>query len=216
MIARGAGRLLGFEIIWNFNQPYAATSITDFWRRWHISLSTWLRDYLYIPLGWSRRGVARTYVNLVATMLLGGLWHGAAWTFVGWGALHGAALAIERRAQGRRPAVGRRSVVGWLTTMAVVFVGWWLFRCRSTTMLIAMATSLTELAWMPQHSVMVRSLLVLSVPVVCIEMWQYRQRDLLAPVALGRWSFAALNASLVLSTFAMWNSFQHGFIYFQF
>jgi alginate O-acetyltransferase complex protein AlgI len=85
LIARGTGRLLGFELVWNFNQPYFASSIADFWRRWHISLSTWLRDYLYIPLGGSRRGPRRTYVNLLATMLLGGLWHGAAWNFVAWG-----------------------------------------------------------------------------------------------------------------------------------
>src|SRR6185295_2592996 len=88
-IARGVAKLLGFELMRNFEQPYFATNITDFWRRWHISLSTWLRDYLYIPLGGNRRGPARTYVNLMLTMLLGGLWHGAAWNFVLWGLWHG-------------------------------------------------------------------------------------------------------------------------------
>jgi alginate O-acetyltransferase complex protein AlgI len=87
-IARGSAQLLGFHFMLNFKQPYLATSLKDFWRRWHISLSTWLRDYLYIPLGGSRRGSLKTYRNLALTMLLGGLWHGANWTFVIWG-LHG-------------------------------------------------------------------------------------------------------------------------------
>ncbi len=95
-IARGAAQLMGFHFMVNFRQPYLATSLQDFWRRWHISLSTWLRDYLYIPLGGNRKGEARTYVNLLVTMLLGGLWHGANWTFVIWGFLHGGALAVER------------------------------------------------------------------------------------------------------------------------
>jgi len=95
-MARGAAQLMGFHFMVNFRQPYLATSLQDFWRRWHISLSTWLRDYLYIPLGGNRKGERRTYVNLLLTMLLGGLWHGANWTFVIWGFLHGGALAVER------------------------------------------------------------------------------------------------------------------------
>jgi len=95
-MAIGLGLVLGFVFPKNFDSPYRSRSITEFWRRWHLSLSTWLRDYLYIPLGGNRRGAARTYVNLTAVMLLGGLWHGAAWTFVAWGAAHGALLAAER------------------------------------------------------------------------------------------------------------------------
>ena len=95
-IAIGVALLLGFDFPENFNAPYFATSIQDFWHRWHISLSTWLRDYLYIPLGGSRGSTGRTYANLFITFLLGGLWHGAAWTFVAWGALHGAYLTVER------------------------------------------------------------------------------------------------------------------------
>ena len=95
-IARGSAQLLGFHFMVNFRQPYLATSLQDFWRRWHISLSTWLRDYLYIPLGGSREGEAKTYRNLMTTMLLGGLWHGANWTFVVWGGLHGTGLSLER------------------------------------------------------------------------------------------------------------------------
>lgn len=95
-IAIGLGALLGFELPVNFLTPYRSGSITEFWRRWHISLSTWLRDYLYIPLGGNRKGVLRTYLNLMITMVLGGLWHGASWNFVLWGFLHGVALAFDK------------------------------------------------------------------------------------------------------------------------
>jgi D-alanyl-lipoteichoic acid acyltransferase DltB (MBOAT superfamily) len=95
-IARGSARLLGFDLPLNFREPYLSPSITQFWRDWHISLSSWLRDYLYVPLGGNRRGPRRTMINLFLVMLLGGLWHGAAWTFVVWGALHGLYLAFER------------------------------------------------------------------------------------------------------------------------
>ena len=95
-IARGTSKLLGIELMKNFEQPYLSTNITEFWRRWHISLSSWLRDYLYISLGGNRYGVSRTYINLMLTMLLGGLWHGASWTFVIWGGLHGIYLAVHK------------------------------------------------------------------------------------------------------------------------
>jgi len=95
-IAIGLAALLGFQLPVNFLSPYRATSVTDFWRRWHISLSTWLRDYLYIPLGGNRKGKARQYLNLMVTMLLGGLWHGASWNFVVWGGMHGLALAFDK------------------------------------------------------------------------------------------------------------------------
>jgi alginate O-acetyltransferase complex protein AlgI len=95
-MAVGLGLMFGFVFAKNFDSPYLAESITDFWRRWHISLSTWLRDYLYIPLGGNRRGSTRTYANLATVMVLGGLWHGASWNFVIWGAIHGLMLGFER------------------------------------------------------------------------------------------------------------------------
>jgi len=95
-IARGVAKLLGIELMKNFEQPYLSSNITEFWRRWHISLSSWLKDYLYIPLGGNRKGKVRTYINLMLTMLLGGLWHGASWTFVVWGGLHGIYLSIHK------------------------------------------------------------------------------------------------------------------------
>jgi D-alanyl-lipoteichoic acid acyltransferase DltB (MBOAT superfamily) len=95
-MAIGSAKILGFDLMENFNRPYFASNIVDFWRRWHISLSTWLRDYLYIPLGGNRQGKSRTQVNLLITMLLGGLWHGANWTFVVWGGIHGVLLVLSK------------------------------------------------------------------------------------------------------------------------
>ena len=125
-IAIGVALLLGIRLPDNFNQPYRAASIQDFWRRWHMSLSRWLRDYLYIPLGGNRGGEWRRDRNLLLTMLLGGLWHGAAWTFVLWGALHGLGLLVERRLGLRLPGIVAR-----LVTFHFVCFGWILFRAES-------------------------------------------------------------------------------------
>jgi alginate O-acetyltransferase complex protein AlgI len=128
-MAIGLGRMVGFEFPRNFNAPYLADSITDFWRRWHISLSTFLRDYLYIPLGGNKKGARRTYINLALVMLLGGLWHGASWVFVIWGAYHGALLAFERW-RGKESLYSRlpRPVRVAMTFVLVLF-SWVLFRC---------------------------------------------------------------------------------------
>ncbi|MGE5280106.1 MAG: MBOAT family O-acyltransferase [Deltaproteobacteria bacterium] len=139
-IARGLGRCMGFDIMINFKEPYFATNPREFWRRWHISLSTWLRDYLYIPLGGNQKGGARTYLNLLVTMLLGGLWHGAQWTFVLWGAYHGALLAVHRFLSpllARIPQARSRALSGiWYGARALFFfhlvcLGWLLFRAGS-------------------------------------------------------------------------------------
>jgi len=127
-MAIGLGRMFGFELPTNFRSPYRSRSITDFWRRWHVSLSSWLRDYLYVPLGGNRRGLGRTYVNLSLTMLLGGLWHGAAWTFVVWGALHGTLLGLERLNRKRPLWSGLPSPLRVLCTFAAVNVAWVFFR----------------------------------------------------------------------------------------
>jgi D-alanyl-lipoteichoic acid acyltransferase DltB (MBOAT superfamily) len=130
-MAIGMAKLLGFHFPMNFRRPYLAASVSDFWRRWHISLSTWLRDYLYIPLGGSRRGRWMTYRNLMLTMLLGGLWHGASWNFVVWGGYQGALLSIERLLRGGRPM---REEWTWLypvqamVTFGLECIGWVFFR----------------------------------------------------------------------------------------
>jgi alginate O-acetyltransferase complex protein AlgI len=127
-MAVGLGLLLGFRFPVNFDSPYKSRSITEFWRRWHISLSSWLRDYLYIPLGGNRHGSRRTYFNLWLTMLLGGLWHGASWTFVCWGAWHGLWLALER-ARGKRAWFDRApAAVQVFCTFLLVALGWVFFR----------------------------------------------------------------------------------------
>ncbi len=132
-IAIGVAALLGYHFMRNFDQPYRAQSLQDFWRRWHISLSSWLRDYLYIPLGGNRKGRLRTYVNLTITMLLGGIWHGAAWKFVLWGALHGGGLALERAAglgDGPRRTRWVR-IVATLVVFHFVCLAWIFFRASS-------------------------------------------------------------------------------------
>jgi D-alanyl-lipoteichoic acid acyltransferase DltB (MBOAT superfamily) len=132
-IARGASHWFGIELPENFDAPYLATSITDFWRRWHMTLSHWLRDYLYIPLGGNRCGALRTYFNLFATMLLGGLWHGASWTFVVWGGLHGALLALERLLGARlsAPSSAARAALQRVVVFHLVCFGWVFFRAQS-------------------------------------------------------------------------------------
>lgn len=146
-IAIGVAALLGYRFLENFDQPYRASSLQDFWRRWHISLSTWLRDYLYLPLGGNRHGEAKTYRNLFLTMFLGGIWHGAAWTFIFWGVFHGTMLGLERYvrrkldafapAQGEPGGVmsflgnGAQHVVGVVWTFHLVCFAWIFFRADS-------------------------------------------------------------------------------------
>ena len=135
-IAIGAATILGFHIPANFNKPYFATSPVDFWRRWHISLSTWLRDYLYIPLGGNRKSNSRTYVNLLTVMIIGGLWHGASWNFLVWGALHGGYLAIHKIIVKKFPIFEdnkllkskKIKIISILTTQYFIFLAWLAFR----------------------------------------------------------------------------------------
>ena len=126
-MAIGLMRMFGFRILENFNYPYISRSVREFWRRWHISLSNWFRDYLYVPLGGNRRGARRGYVNLVMVFLLCGLWHGASWPFVLWGAWHGAFLVLERTRAGR--ALEQHRWLGHVYAMTIVIGGWVLFRC---------------------------------------------------------------------------------------
>lgn len=134
-IARGTARLLGFDIMLNFKLPYFALNPSDFWRRWHISLSSWLRDYLYIPLGGNRRGNAQMYRNLMITMLLGGLWHGAAWNFIYWGAFHGALLVVYNLLNQRstQAQFNLGNLMKGLLMFHLVCIGWLLFRAQNMT-----------------------------------------------------------------------------------
>ncbi len=223
-MAIGLGLILGFRFKENFDRPYIAASITEFWRRWHMSLSRWLRDYLYIPLGGNRLGTGRTYVNLMLVMLLGGLWHGAAWAFVAWGAWHGALLVFERwRGLGDRP----RSVATVTGTFMLVMIGWVLFRSTDLThaggvylgMLGVNGWGVSpELAWQLSP----RALVTLGVAYVLI--WfptpvaPERARGLAAGLASGgthllRWSLLPLFVLGVMRAIA--DSFSP-FLYFRF
>ena len=140
-IAIGIAKLLGFQFPQNFNRPYSAVSLQDFWRRWHMTLSRWLRDYLYIPLGGSRKGEVRTYVNIMITMLLGGLWHGAAWTFVIWGGYMGVGQAIGAWKRAHLPHPVETPARVWLQrlcTFNLVCIGWVFFRADSLSTALSM------------------------------------------------------------------------------
>jgi alginate O-acetyltransferase complex protein AlgI len=167
-MAIGVSKIIGFDLPENFNMPYLATSITEFWRRWHMTLSQWLRDYLYIPLGGNQRGRLRTYLNLLITMLLGGLWHGANWNFVFWGFLHGLGLAVHKFWMELRPRRGEPStagkILGWAATYTFVCIAWVFFRSPS----FSMATRvLAKLFWLNTNGVQwIYSPLLMLIPVV--------------------------------------------------
>lgn len=151
-IARGVAKMLGFGLMRNFAQPYFATNPQEFWRRWHISLSTWLRDYLYISLGGNRHGPSRTKINLMATMVLGGLWHGAAWNFVLWGIYQGGLLVAHRQVFGRRKVAVMHGIWGGIMKVIlialffqVVSYGWLLFRADSFAQIVDFTARLTTI-----------------------------------------------------------------------
>jgi alginate O-acetyltransferase complex protein AlgI len=157
-MAIGLALMMGFRFVENFRFPYISRSITEFWRRWHISLSSWLRDYLYIPLGGNRKGVGRTYFNLMLTMILGGFWHGANWTFLLWGLLHGSLLALERAAG--VSAAAPRPFWAWPLTIGIVLVGWVLFRAPELSVALDVYAGMlglqgfgirTSIAWQISH-----------------------------------------------------------------
>jgi len=139
-MAIGLALMFGIVFPINFNSPYKAVSLIDFWHRWHITLSRFLRDYLYIPLGGNRLGPLRRYLNLFVTMLIGGLWHGAAWTFVAWGALHGVGLLVNHA--WRSTGLKLPSVVGWALTQIFVVLAWVPFRASSPTSALALWTDM--------------------------------------------------------------------------
>ena len=218
-MAIGLALLLGFRFPQNFDRPYTATSLQDFWRRWHMTLSRFLRDYLYVPLGGNRNGRAATYRNLMLTMVIGGLWHGAAWTFVLWGALHGVGLSIERWWGERRPPSEAGSTFGtWgrrLLIFHVVCLGWVLFRSDSVT---TAGTVLSRLGdWGPAPAV-TPAVVALVVSTIAV---QYLPADLrlrvrtafsqLRPVTM-----AAMLGGLLLVIDALGPEGVAPFIYFQF
>ncbi|HLY08577.1 MAG TPA: MBOAT family protein [Planctomycetota bacterium] len=158
-MAVGLGLLFGFEFAKNFDSPYRAESLTEFWRRWHISLSTWLRDYLYIPLGGNRKGEVRTYGNLIVVMLLGGFWHGASWNFLVWGAIHGAGLAVERRLGKASFYAQAPKALRVLLTFLVVTLAWVFFRADDLPRAVQYLATLFGGTDAPPTAFLVRSVL---------------------------------------------------------
>ncbi|HXB25661.1 MAG TPA: MBOAT family protein [Gemmatimonadaceae bacterium] len=217
-IARGSAQVLGFHFMVNFRQPYLATSLQDFWRRWHISLSTWLRDYLYIPLGGSRHGEAATYRNLFVTMLLGGLWHGANWTFVFWGALHGAGLAVERALGLAKEVVHTALGTWWRRILVFHFVcfGWIFFRAASFGAAWAYLRQFTNWAWRPTYVSALAYLAIFSLPLFAMDLRLESTGDeYLGQSARFRWQIAAAAAAVIaVAIFSQGES--SAFIYFQF
>ena len=221
--ALGAALCLGFSLTGNFHYPYAAIGFSDFWRRWHISLSTWLRDYLYVPLGGNRKGRRRTYVNLMVTMLLGGLWHGASWTFVAWGGLHGTYLAVERWLQerfGRRRAALRpgTGVLLALLTYVLVLVTWVFFRARDFPSAWRMLRSMAGLGEEATKVLYWNGILAVAVVTAVMLVSHWRMRDTTLEAVVERTPAWIIGAVWTLMAFAVIITQGSGnaFIYFQF
>lgn len=226
-IARGVARILGFDLMENFNAPYLSRSITEFWRRWHISLSTWLRDYLYIPLGGNRLGKGRTYVNLMITMFLGGLWHGAAWTFVFWGTAHGLYLAVHRMMLGeRKPSLAwPHSMPGWAADIAKVFftfhlvtLTWIFFRAPDFSTALKYFAGLAQLRGMADLSLPVLFACCLTVLLDIAQSWSGSHTWLTdhSEARVVRYSIAQMILVSILSAAIAHIDTITPFIYFQF
>jgi alginate O-acetyltransferase complex protein AlgI len=219
--AIGAALCLGFAMPDNFRFPYAAVGFSDFWRRWHITLSSWLRDYLYIPLGGNKHGPWRTYAALMATMLLGGLWHGAAWTFVVWGGLHGLYLAAERSLRGRfagyRPSPLAFVALG-LLTYTLVNVTWVFFRADSFGKAWSMLTGMVG-GNADAKPILATGLLVPVLVIVAgllFAHWRMRDRTLESAIAATPALLLATAWGLMLFAIVIAQGAGNAFIYFQF
>jgi alginate O-acetyltransferase complex protein AlgI len=220
-IAIGIAKLLGFQFPRNFDRPYAARSIRDFWRRWHMTLSRWLRDYLYIPLGGNRRGDRRTYVNVMITMILGGFWHGAGWTFVFWGAYHGGLLAAHQwrvrrgdveQVDGRIDVFRQRAA-----TFAWVCVGWVFFRADSMETAFSLLGRLITGWWTPSEFV-TPLVVLMTAGMLALQFWP-RGLGLWLQSGLSRLKPAPLGIVLALALLVIVILGPSGvapFIYFQF
>jgi alginate O-acetyltransferase complex protein AlgI len=235
-MAIGCARMMGYEIPINFNHPYIARSITDFWRRWHISLSSWLRDYLYISLGGNRKGTANTYRNLMLTMGLGGLWHGAGWNFVIWGLYQGVLLCIERlfgipAAQERTDSATPprqwprwpKVLLTWLFVQYLVFLGWLIFRvhnwkdltyCAKKYLIFDFDFRLSSLGMGSVSPFVICGVLVSFIVLHAISLKVGGFGKLLDRM---RWPARSLAyAVVVIALIALWPSERTAFIYFQF
>jgi alginate O-acetyltransferase complex protein AlgI len=219
-MAIGLGLMLGFVFPKNFDSPYLSKSITEFWRRWHVSLSNWLREYLYVPLGGNRKGPVRTYINLILVMLLGGLWHGASWNFIIWGGIHGAMLVLER-AQGkdafyrRMPGPCRIAM-----TFFIVLIGWVFFRTPDLASALTYLASLFGLASVQDGAGLLGGILYQpyywgTFAAAAVIVWTFPQTwDWTRTLPL--WKMAPIAAALVVSLAVLLTQAYNPFIYFIF
>jgi D-alanyl-lipoteichoic acid acyltransferase DltB (MBOAT superfamily) len=218
-MAIGMALLLGFHFPQNFRRPYLAFSITDFWHRWHISLSRWLRDYLYIPLGGNRHGRLQTYRNLMITMLLGGMWHGASWNFIVWGGYHGALLSIERMFRRKNAPEGS----GWtifyplqaVITFGLVMIGWVFFRAATFHDSLYV---LHQMFFVPHgHQTILRWQKGLVLITLLLALFE-EKKEWFEAIALGpAWAYGAVCAILLLSVELIgYTEVAVPFVYFQF
>ncbi len=218
LIALGLAALFGYQFPVNFNFPYVSSSFSDFWRRWHISLSSFLREYLYIPLGGNRYGTTRTYVNLLLTMVLGGLWHGAAWSYAIWGFVHGLALATERFLTDKGWLIMRSGTAQLLKSVGVfcfVTLAWLLFKLPNFSHVLAYCRAIAANMNKPNDSLTISLILVYSLPVVVYHL-HYLLGDRLPSIRLtwSRWEFVSYGLMIFM---ILTNSGSEGtFIYFQF
>ena len=222
MIAVGLGKCFGFELPWNFLSPYGAVGFSDFWRRWHITLSTWLRDYLYISLSGNRAGAARTIVNLMLTMLIGGLWHGASWLFVLWGGVHGLFLVIERVARQLFEnstlvrTAGMQFVLGIMTWLAVC-LAWVLFRAEDPA---SAAHLLTSMLTFGSGEELLGGIEVLTVVTVVASLlathWFMRDRSFESVFKGLSWPVVGLILGAMLIAIVLSPGEERDFIYFEF
>lgn len=210
-MATGAAKLLGYRFPVNFRHPYLAIGVADFWHRWHMTLSRWLRDYLYIPLGGGRQGSLATYRNLMITMTLGGLWHGAAWTFVLWGVWHGIALCVQRlfASAFRLPAL-----LSWLGTLLIVVLGWVVFRSpdidTAGQIIGKMLGAGDGISWYPPLAVLAIVLMVVDHAV-----WRTRWRQAMR-LPFGKWYSPIATAVMVWCLLLYSPQGFRPFVYFQF
>ena len=217
-IARGLAKLMGFELMVNFKLPFFALNPSDFWSRWHISLSSWLRDYLYIPLGGNRKGTFKTYRNLFLTMLIGGLWHGAAWNFIWWGAYQGLILVIYRLFS-KKKAQTRAHPLAVTLQMLVMFVlaniGWVIFRSTSVSQIIYLLTH-WGLSTSNNTGELAFTLIFFTAPLLLVQLWQHLTRDLLIIAKLPLWLTNLIYGFFLINICLYGVRKSTEFIYFQF
>ncbi|MGB0868526.1 MAG: MBOAT family O-acyltransferase [Flavobacteriales bacterium] len=214
-IARGTSKLLGVELMKNFSQPYLSTSITEFWRRWHISLSSWLKDYLYISLGGNRNG--RTKINLMLTMVIGGLWHGANWTFIVWGFLHGSYLIIHKKVMSKNLKLNYW--LSWILTQFLVFYAWLFFRANSIGDALLIHKQILKFEYSFEGVLLLKTSLIIGALVFVLDCFERKTvvNDVLLQFVKRKSVRVGISLSFIIISFMyMFQNKPLPFIYFQF